>query len=309
MLRVEFRSAKATLSVSRSLRVSRTRTVARTGQPFGQQLSDYCAAGSSGCAGYQNFWLNHDKRKRSSISVLGTISYLDYQIIGTVSYLKQVKMSEIRKPEGRSPLAHIQSKPSSSSIRVRILEAAFTLFREHGFSSTSMLDIVTRARVSKRDLYALFTNKHAVLAAGISERAHQMRRPLDPTTPMPQTRDALAILLVEFGVSILRTVCHPEVLTVFRLAIAESDRAPEIAETLDSNGRGANQKALTELVRKAQARGLVLAGDPAVLAVRYLAVLWGDLLIRLLMRVREAPTKREIEIRARAATDTLMALR
>jgi AcrR family transcriptional regulator len=138
----------------------------------------------------------------------------------------QVKMSEIRKPKGRSPLAHVQSKPSSSSIRVRILEAAFTLFREHGFSSTSMLDIVTRARVSKRDLYALFTNKHAVLAAGISERAHQMRRPLDPTTPMPQTRDALAKLLVEFGVSILRTVCHPEVLTVFRLAIAESDRAP-----------------------------------------------------------------------------------
>ena len=135
-----------------------------------------------------------------------------------------------------------------------------------------------------------------------------MRQPLDTTTPVPQTRDALATLLVELGVSILKTVCHPEVLTVFRLAIAESDRAPEIARTLDSSGREANQKALTELLRKAQARGLVLAGDPAVLAVRYLAVLWGDLLIRLLMRLREAPTEREIEVRARAATETLMAL-
>jgi hypothetical protein len=54
---------------------------------------------------------------------------------------------------------------------------------------------------------------------------------------------------------------------------------------------------------------LVLAGDPAVLAVRYLAVLWGDLLIRLLMRLREAPTEREIEIRARAATETLIVSR
>ncbi|HET9375228.1 MAG TPA: TetR/AcrR family transcriptional regulator C-terminal domain-containing protein [Chthoniobacterales bacterium] len=114
------------------------------------------------------------------------------------------------------------------------------------------------------------------------------------------------ILLVELGVSILKTVCHPEVLTVFRLAIAESDRVPEIARTLDSSGREANQKALTELLRKAQARGLVLAGDPAVLAVRYLVVLWGDLLIRLLMRVRAAPTEREIEVRARAATETLI---
>lgn len=215
-----------------------------------------------------------------------------------------MKISEIRKLKGRPLSAHVHP----GSIRVRILEAAFTLFREHGFSSTSMLDIVTRARVSKRDLYALFTNKHAVLAAGISERAQRMRQPLDPTTPMPQTRDALAILLVEFGVSILRTVCHPDVLCVFRLAIAESDRAPEIAEILDSNGREANHKALTELVRKAQARKLIGAGDPAVLAARYIAVLWGDLLIRLLMRVREAPTEPEIEVRARAATETLMAL-
>ena len=152
-------------------------------------------------------------------------------------------MLEIKKPKRHSPSSHGQSKPVSSAIRERVLEAAFTLFRDRGFSSTSMLDIVTRARVSKRDLYALFNNKHAVLGACISKRAQQMRRPLDTTTPVPQTRDALATLLVELGVSILKTVCHPEVLTVFRLAIAESDRASEIARTLDSIGHQANQRA------------------------------------------------------------------
>src|SRR5260221_14198061 len=144
-------------------------------------------------------------------------------------------MSEIKKPKRHSPLSHGQSKHVSSSIRERVLKAAFTLFREHGFSSTSMLDIVTRARVSKRDLYALFNNKHAVLAACISERAQRMRRPLDITTPVPQTRDALTTLLVEFGISILKTMCHRDALTVFRLAIAQSDRAPEVARTLDSS--------------------------------------------------------------------------
>jgi AcrR family transcriptional regulator len=217
-------------------------------------------------------------------------------------------MSKIKKSKRNSPESPVQSKRVSSSIRERILEAAFTLFGERGFSSTSMLDIVTRARVSKRDLYALFNNKHAVLAAGIRERAQRMRRPLG-MTPVPQTRDALATLLVEFGISILKTVCQPEVLTVFRLTIAESDRAPEIARTLDSRGHEANRKALTELVRNAQARGLVVAGDPATLATRYLTILWGDLLIRLLMRVRETPTLREIEARARAATETVMTWR
>src|SRR5215469_7139132 len=124
-------------------------------------------------------------------------------------------MSKSKKSKQTSPQSPAQSKRVSSSIRERILEAAFNLFGERGFSSTSMLDIVTRARVSKRDLYALFNNKHAVLAAGISERAQQMRRPLDLSTPEPQTRDALATLLVEFGASILKTVCDPDVLTVF----------------------------------------------------------------------------------------------
>jgi hypothetical protein len=132
-----------------------------------------------------------------------------------------------------------------------------------------------------------------------------LRRPLDTATPLPQTRGALAKLLVEFGVSVLKTVCQPEVLTVFRLAIAESDRAPEIARTLDHSGREVNHKTLAELLTKAQKRRLVAAGDPAASAARYFAVLWGDLLLSLLMRVRGAPTEREIQTRARAATEIL----
>jgi AcrR family transcriptional regulator len=219
-------------------------------------------------------------------------------------------MPEIKKTNRRSPSpppTRVQAKAVSNSIRDRVLDAAFSLFRENGFSSTSMLDIVTKARISKRDLYALFDNKHAVLAACISEHTEQMRHPLDTMISAPQTRDALRTLLVEFGVSALKTMCHPDALTVFRLAIAESDRAPEVARTLDSSAREANVKALTELIKKAQSQGLIAAGDPAVLVARFFSALAGDLLIRLLMRVRAAPTEREIVSRARAATEMLLA--
>jgi AcrR family transcriptional regulator len=225
---------------------------------------------------------------------------------GTTSYLRQAKMSDIKKIKPASPKATSQHTSPAGSIRERILHAAFCLFDESGFSTTSMLDIVTRARVSKRDLYALFQNKHAVLAACIDERAGRMRHPLDTAAPVPQTREALAKLLVDFGVSILKTVCRPEVLTVFRLAIAESDQAPEIALTLHQSGHEANNKALVALLTKAQERRLVANEDPAALAARYFALLWGDLLLSLLMRVREAPKEREIQTRARATTETLM---
>ena len=118
---------------------------------------------------------------------------------GTDSYRSQVKMSELKKTGPRPPHPTGQNTYPAGSIRQRILEAAFNLFSESGFSPTSTLDIVTRARVSKRDLYALFRNKHAVLAACIHERTEHMRRPLDTAAPIPQTRDALAKFLIEFG--------------------------------------------------------------------------------------------------------------
>lgn len=196
--------------------------------------------------------------------------------------------------------------PDGKALRERVLRAAFALFHERGFSRTSMLEIATHAQISKRDLYALFDNKSALLAAGIGERARGMRRLLGAAMPVPKSRRALAAALVEVGTSILRTACHPEVLMIYRLAIAESDRAPEIARVLDSNGREANRRALVDFVKKAQAQGLIGPGDPAALVARYAMVLWSDLLVPLLLRVREAPGPTEIEARALAATGAIL---
>ena len=195
---------------------------------------------------------------------------------------------------------------AGDSLRERVLRSAFMLFHERGFSRTSMLDIATRAQVSKRDLYALFDNKHALLADGIAERARGMLRLTGSTMPVPSSRKALAATLAEVGASILRTVCHAEVLTIYRLAIAESDRAPELARILDTNGREASQRALAKFLKKAQIQGLIGPGDPAALASLYGTVLWGDLLVRLLLRVRDAPGAKEIEARAQAATQAII---
>jgi AcrR family transcriptional regulator len=201
-----------------------------------------------------------------------------------------------------------RAKAADGSTRERALTAAFAVFRKRGFSGASTLEIATRAQLSKRDLYALFGSKHAMLAACIRERASRMRQPLELAAPIPSSREAVAATLVELGTSILRVACHPDVLAVHRLAIAESDRAPAIARTLDSSGREANHAALGAWLAKAQAQGLIGAGDPAALAAHFLAVLWGGLLIQLLLRVRDAPMPEEIESRARAATGAMLRL-
>ena len=63
--------------------------------------------------------------------------------------------------------------------RQRILDAAFSAFMERGFAETSTLEIATRARVSKRELYALVGSKQEMLAACIGERAKRLRMSAD----------------------------------------------------------------------------------------------------------------------------------
>jgi hypothetical protein len=52
--------------------------------------------------------------------------------------------------------------------RERILNAAFATFTERGYGGSSTLEIATRAKVSKRELYALFGDKRAMVIACIA---------------------------------------------------------------------------------------------------------------------------------------------
>ena len=192
------------------------------------------------------------------------------------------------------------------SLRQRILSAAFNSFMHHGYAGTSTLEIATRAKVSKRDLYSLFGSKQAMLGACIQERAERMRLPLH--LPPPRTPEALRMTLERFGTTLLREASRPEVLAVFRLAIAEAERSPDIARTLEDAGRIATMAKLGELMGAAQAAGLLGAGDPRDLAGLFFAVLWGGLHVRLLLRVADPPDEAQAARQARAATDALVRL-
>ncbi|MGN6767948.1 MAG: TetR/AcrR family transcriptional regulator [Rhizobiaceae bacterium] len=192
-----------------------------------------------------------------------------------------------------------------TSVRTRIVDAAFAAFSAHGYSQTSMLEIATRARVSKRELYALVGNKHDMLVACITERAGRMRPPAG--LPEPRDRESLAEILTAFGERLLREICDPVVIGVFRLAIAEAERAPEVAVALDSIGRAAARRELGAVIEKARARRL-LSGNPVEMAEQFLALLWGDLMMGLLLRLVDPPAPEQARLRARAAASALLCL-
>ena len=192
-----------------------------------------------------------------------------------------------------------------TAVRGRILEAAFAAFTKSGYAATSTLEIATRARVSKRELYALVGNKQEMLVACITERAKRFQAPAG--LPVPRDRESLAHLLASFGTQLVREVSDPAVIAVFRLAIGEAAQAPEVARTLDSIGREAGRDALRNIMRQAEASGL-LKGRPAELAEQFRGLLWGDLMVSLLLGVAERPNLREIARRARDAAAAFLQL-
>ena len=194
---------------------------------------------------------------------------------------------------------------AAAPLRERVLNAAFSAFLEKGYEGTSTLEIATRAKVSKRELYQVCSDKSALLRDAITERAQRMRLPLELSTATD--RAALAATLTALGRSVLRGVSDPPVLGVYRLAIAEAVHAPEVAHALET-ARAAGRAALARMLTQAQADGLIEAGDPARMAVEFFALLWGDLLLRLLLRAEAPPKPQILEQRAREATEKFLRL-
>jgi len=196
-------------------------------------------------------------------------------------------------------------RDEDAEVRTRILDAAFEAFMRNGYAASSTLEIATRARVSKRELYALVGNKQAMLAACISARAKRLQVPVN--LPVPHDAETLERVLSTFGAKLVQEITDPTVIAVFRLAIAEAVHAPEVAQAVDSIGREATRVALRQIMAGARTSGL-LKGDPAECAEQFGGLLWGNLMVSLLLGVAKRPSLRELGARARDATDAFLKL-
>ena len=208
-----------------------------------------------------------------------------------------------KKPPGP---AHPDPLDELPPRRRAILIAAVQVLMERGYGRASTLEIATRARVSKRELYAEFGSKRGILEALIESSARRMQVPLAPAEI--GDRHALAAALSAYGVSALTTLTNPYVLAVYRLAIAEAPANSELGGILDVSGRQPNRQALVEIIRRGQAAGFIGAGEPERIGLEFFSLLMGDLMVWLLLDVEEAPSGAAIRGRADAAVAGVLAL-
>jgi AcrR family transcriptional regulator len=190
-------------------------------------------------------------------------------------------------------------------LRRRILDAAFAAFSDDGYAATSTLEIATRAKVSKRDLYTLIGNKQELLVACITDRAARLSVPAG----LPEVRDRATLehVLIAFGEQQLRVMSDPNAIAMFRLAIGEAERAPEIAQALESIARVASRASLRQVLTDDRTQ-LLLAGDPLEMGEVFMALLLGNVMLTWLLGVGEPPKPRDLEARAQRAAKAFLRL-
>jgi AcrR family transcriptional regulator len=198
-----------------------------------------------------------------------------------------------------------EEEMDGGAVRKRVLGAALSAFMEGGYAQTSTLEIATRARVSKRELYSLFGNKEAMLVACITERAQRLKAPVE--LPELRDREVLAKVLIAFGTRLLTEATDPAVVAMFRLAISETVHAPKVAQALESLARKPTRDSLRAIMANARSARLV-SGDPDAMTDRWLGLLSGDLMTSLLLQAANRPNAGEITRRADDATKAFLQL-
>ncbi len=88
---------------------------------------------------------------------------------------------------------------------------------------------------------------------------------------------------------------------MFRIAIAEAERTPEIAQARDASPRAASRD-----TRERRRVKSLLAGDVNEMSDVFRSLLLGDVMIGWLLGTRHAPGTRDLKPRAQRAATTFM---
>jgi len=185
-----------------------------------------------------------------------------------------------------------------------ILRAAFAVFTERGFHGATMLEVASRARASKTTVYARFESKEALFQALVAWGTQQGAGKLEAIAG-DQTLDPLTALH-RFAAGVLALMMQPEKLALFRIAVAEGERLPEVGRIFSSFTRDHGLKFGQVIAKRLVEAGIIEIDDPEEYGHSFIGLLQGELLTRALLGAIPAPGAKEVERHAHRAVNRLV---
>jgi AcrR family transcriptional regulator len=197
-----------------------------------------------------------------------------------------MQLSGSRKARGR----RISDHPKGRTARERVLEAAYEVFVENGFSGATTDMIQSASATSKATMYAHFASKE-VLFQEMME--HRLSNTMLEYKALSQAHDSIAELLPALGFELLRDILSEEGISICRLIIAECTRFPHLGTMFYMVG----PKAITNIVEmrlsEAHRRKELDVPDPESATEHFVGIIKGDLHLRALLGY-QLPSEEEL---------------
>jgi AcrR family transcriptional regulator len=211
---------------------------------------------------------------------------------------------ESMKSKGLGTLALPEN--SKDSRKARIVSAAFEVFSECTFQDATTGEIARRAHVSKRDIYAQFPDKHALLLAAIdkvlSDEEDNIVATIARTRDLPSVRQRLEAV----GLTLITEVLSSPMSVISRHVTSESIDRPLIGTVYFENGPARRSKLISELL----SMYIEDADSPAVDSVRageqYLALVAYQPLLTTLIGMQDLWDESSVKAHIESAVDCFL---
>jgi len=177
-------------------------------------------------------------------------------------------------------------------VRSRILDAAQAEFMAAGFAGASTNRILDNFGGSKPTMFRYFPTKRALFASVVDRIAR--RWTADLHTDLEEFEEP-AKWLEKFAKKVLRRVLDEENLFVGRMAIAEGDSFPEVAEIYRAHAVDQVETVLAKKLATWIDNTVAERPDPAKDAICFLDLAVSGIVSRALYAGGEAPEKRGID--------------
>lgn len=186
-------------------------------------------------------------------------------------------------PEKKAPKKTSAGRPCASDVEARtqnLIQIAFELFLQHGYSQVSLGHIAREAKVAVRTIYVKFGGKIGLLQAVIrTERERNFAfgvDMLDDIRPLEQ-------ILTDFGMRYFALGASASALSIQRMVIAEARANPELAHSFYDTGPAQTIEMLTRFFARPEIKAQFRSNLPvAVLPTHLLNCLVGNRFLRLL---------------------------
>ncbi len=186
-------------------------------------------------------------------------------------------------------------RPSTQKKRQNIIAVATKLFFEQGYPETSLDQIIEQCGGSKQTLYRYFGDKKGILVEVVTQCTEEMETVFQFET---DNEIPLAEQLTQFGYEYINTLCSTELLSMYRIVVAESRHDKTLAEFFLSRGPQRFQHLLVDFLQFQVDQGRLRLDSPQLAATQLLGLIKGDYFLEALVGM---PTPSEQEMKQYAS--------